>query len=146
MRVDEPDQHDGAMLIHPSIQLELARARQEDLLARAERNRLVASPAAPAGNVRPGPPASLAGRLAPRSFRELARRENDGVEVALLWSRRDDRLTVTVSDSKSGERFAIDAAPNEALDVFEHPYAYAGPTSTATGNGASSRRPVVSEH
>jgi hypothetical protein len=146
MRVDEPGQHDGAMLIHPSIQLELAHARQEDLLARAERDRLIASPAAPVGYVPPGPPASPASRLARRSLRELARRENDGVEVALLWSRGDDRLTVTVSDSRSGERFALDAAPDEALDVCEHPYAYASPTSTATGNRASSRRIVVSEH
>jgi hypothetical protein len=135
------------MVMHPSIQLELARARQHDLLARAKRDRLVVAQSAPAGSVRPGPPAApAAGRLSPAGVRELARRETDGLEVALLWSRWDDRLTVTVSDSRSGERFAVDAAPNEALDVFEHPYAYSSPASTATGNGASSRRPVVSEH
>jgi hypothetical protein len=146
MRVDEPGEHDGAMLIHPSIQLELARARQHDLLARAERDHLVSTPSAPAGYVPPGPSEPLPGGLSPRSVRELARRENDGIEVTLHWSPNDDRLTVTVSDAKSGERFALDAAPSEALEIFEHPYAYARPTPTATGDGGVSRRPVTTEH
>jgi hypothetical protein len=131
------------MLIHPSIQLELARARQQDLLARAARDHLVAAPSAPAGYVPPGPPEALAGGPSPRTVRELARRENDGIEVTLLWSPGDDRLTVTVSDSRSGEWFALDAARSEALDVFRHPYAYA---RAERAGGPASRKPVTAEH
>jgi len=58
------------------------------------------------------------------SRRELASRSNNGVEVRLLWSPDDDALAVTV-DEASGESFELVVEPAEALDVFEHPYAYA---------------------
>ncbi len=57
--------------------------------------------------------------------RELARRTNDGVDVALLWSPFDDRLTVVVEDAKLDERFEVEARSDNALEVFYHPYAYA---------------------
>ena len=56
---------------------------------------------------------------------ELAQRENDGIAVTLLWQRLTDRLTVTVNDSRTGETFDLDAHPQNAMDVFHHPYAYA---------------------
>ena len=57
--------------------------------------------------------------------RELARSTNDGVEVTLLWSPEDDRLTVVVEDAKLDERFELETRPDNALEVFYHPYAYA---------------------
>jgi hypothetical protein len=57
--------------------------------------------------------------------RELARRTNDGVEVTLLWSPAEDRLTVVVEDAKLDERFELEARPDNALEIFYHPYAYA---------------------
>jgi hypothetical protein len=57
--------------------------------------------------------------------RELARRTHDGVEVALLWSPADDRLTVVVEDRKLNERFELQTRRDNALEVFYHPYAYA---------------------
>ena len=64
--------------------------------------------------------------LTPPSLpRELAYRDDDGVEVSLVWSETNDRLTVNVFDSRSGERFALDAERDNALDVFYHPYAHA---------------------
>ena len=57
--------------------------------------------------------------------RELARRTNDGVQVTLLWSPEDDRLTVVVEDTKLSERFELETRPDNALEVFYHPYAYA---------------------
>jgi hypothetical protein len=57
--------------------------------------------------------------------RELAYRANDGVEVSLFWSPSDNRLTVSVCDTRIGDGFAITAHPENALDVFYHPYAYA---------------------
>jgi hypothetical protein len=58
-------------------------------------------------------------------YRELAHRETDGLEIALFWHQRTGRLTVAVSDQRTSDYFELEAAPDEALDVFEHPYAYA---------------------
>ena len=67
-------------------------------------------------------PHKLTARAVPR---ELAYRDDDGIEVSLIWSEPEDRLTVTVFDSRSGEQFAVDAGRDNALDVFYHPYAHA---------------------
>jgi hypothetical protein len=58
-------------------------------------------------------------------YRELAHRTNDGVEVVLFWHQISDELTVSVSDQRSGAYFELAAEPDRALDVFNHPYAYA---------------------
>jgi hypothetical protein len=59
------------------------------------------------------------------AFRELAHRESDGVEVVLFWHDATNKLTVCVSDTRSGAYFELAAAPEEALDVFYHPYSHA---------------------
>lgn len=59
------------------------------------------------------------------SHRELACRTNDGVEVMLFWHQNTDELTVAVYDERSGSYFELAAAPDQALDVFNHPYAHA---------------------
>ena len=56
---------------------------------------------------------------------ELAHRESGGVEVALLWQRGTNRLTVRVADAGSGDFFVLPVESGEALDAFRHPYAYA---------------------
>jgi hypothetical protein len=56
---------------------------------------------------------------------ELHHRSADGIEVSLLWSRETNSLTVAVEDSRSGEIFELPAPADKALDVFEHPFAYA---------------------
>ena len=57
---------------------------------------------------------------------ELDRRTSDGIEVRMLWSKRDNRVLVAVADAKTGERFVLDVREGEpAMDVFRHPYAYA---------------------
>jgi hypothetical protein len=58
-------------------------------------------------------------------IRELAFRANDGVAVSLLWCKADNALSVLVSDERSGESFQLFVEPTEALDAFQHPYAYA---------------------
>jgi hypothetical protein len=58
-------------------------------------------------------------------YRELAYRLNDGVEVVLFWHQITDELTVTVSDERTGAYYELAADPDQALDVFNHPYAYA---------------------
>jgi len=58
--------------------------------------------------------------------RELAFRATDGLEVALLWRKRDGRLAVTVSDAKTGDSFEVLVESGEKpLDVLSHPFAYA---------------------
>ena len=57
--------------------------------------------------------------------KELARRQTDGVVVSLQWRRADDRLTVVVDDTRTGERFRVPAGREDALEVFYHPFAYA---------------------
>ena len=57
--------------------------------------------------------------------RELAARESDGLHVVLLWHPRANALTVSVEDTRVGDRFQLAVAPDRALDVFYHPFAYA---------------------
>jgi hypothetical protein len=59
------------------------------------------------------------------TYTELAQRTGDSVAVSLLWRREDNRLKVTVSYTTTGEEFELDAHPENALDVFYHPFAYA---------------------
>ena len=62
---------------------------------------------------------------------ELDYRENDGIAVSLLWQRHSNRLTVVVEDSQLDESFTLAASPDNARDVFNHPYAYAQPLLAA---------------
>jgi hypothetical protein len=57
--------------------------------------------------------------------RELAARESDGIHVLLLWHPDGDSLTVSVEDSRVGDHFEVEVAPDRALDAFYHPFAYA---------------------
>jgi hypothetical protein len=59
------------------------------------------------------------------STRELAARENDGVSVRLLWHPRMNAVTVSIEDSRVGDRFHVAVAADRALDAFYHPFAYA---------------------
>jgi hypothetical protein len=73
---------------------------------------------------------------------ELAYRQNDGLSVALLWSRAKEHLTVAVSDDRTGESFELEAAPEKALDVFYHPYAYAASHGLGVADLLAERGPV----
>ena len=58
-------------------------------------------------------------------IKELASREADGLSVALLWYPSEGSLTVSVDDSRTGDRFRIEVDRTRALDAFYHPFAYA---------------------
>ena len=60
-----------------------------------------------------------------RRFQELAYRENESIEVSLLWDPADNSVSVFVSDAKSGEAFELAVGSESPLEVFNHPYAYA---------------------
>ena len=57
--------------------------------------------------------------------REIAHRSSDGIEVVLFWHGQADRLTVAVTDDRTGAYFELDVEASQALDAFHHPYAYA---------------------
>jgi hypothetical protein len=61
----------------------------------------------------------------PHLFDELDHRSNDGIDVSLLWNRTGGELVVLVCDTKADEVLELQAAPDRALDVFHHPFAYA---------------------
>jgi hypothetical protein len=57
-------------------------------------------------------------------LKELASRNQDGLEVTLLWDARSNEVSIQVIDQpgESGFRHSIDG--RLALDAFHHPYAY----------------------
>jgi hypothetical protein len=59
-----------------------------------------------------------------RERKELDYRVGDGFEVRLLWGQDDGELTVVVDDWRTDEHFEIPARADNALDVFNHPFAY----------------------
>ena len=67
------------------------------------------------------------GMASTSSHRELNHRSNDGIDVWLLWDPGTDSVSVRVSDAKAGANFEIPVkARHRAMDVFNHPFAYAG--------------------
>ena len=56
--------------------------------------------------------------------RELDRRSNNGIEVALLWNPHGNRVWVAVEDARTEETFELEIDPADALDAFHHPFAY----------------------
>ena len=59
------------------------------------------------------------------TLKELNYRAGDGIEVSLLWSPESGQLAVVVTDGAAGEEFALEVEPSEAMEVFNHPFAYA---------------------
>lgn len=60
------------------------------------------------------------------AVRELDHRSTDGLEVTLRWHSATNVVSVAVRDTKIGEAFELMVRErDDALDVFNHPYAYA---------------------
>lgn len=57
--------------------------------------------------------------------RELAHRASDGIQISLLWSKRSTQVTIAVFDTRSGQALEFEVDGSDALDAFNHPYAYA---------------------
>ena len=62
------------------------------------------------------------------SWRELAHRSGDGLDVTLLWcpasGQSNDSIVVCVCDRRSGAYFEITPEPYLALNAYYHPFAY----------------------
>jgi hypothetical protein len=61
----------------------------------------------------------------PSTFRELAYRLDDGIEVTLFWLPSTNELKLCVCDHHCGAYFELRPDPHVALDAFYHPYTYA---------------------
>jgi hypothetical protein len=56
----------------------------------------------------------------------LAKRKNAGIQVTLLWAQHTNSAAVLVHDDSTNDQFELSVEPGaNALDTFEHPYAYA---------------------
>ena len=58
-------------------------------------------------------------------WRELAHRTNDGFDVTLFWSMASNRVTISVFHARSATALEFEVDGADALDAFNHPYAYA---------------------
>ena len=56
--------------------------------------------------------------------RELAHRVSDGIHVALRWRPADESVSVSVDDTRTGERFVRSVPRERALFAFNHPFAF----------------------
>jgi hypothetical protein len=57
--------------------------------------------------------------------RELAHRTNDGIDVTLFWSKASNQVTLSVFHTRSATALEFEVDGADALDAFNHPYAYA---------------------
>ncbi len=58
------------------------------------------------------------------SVRELAARDNDGIQVRLLWETGHDELILVLNDTRTNEIFEVPVQRDRGLDAFHHPFAY----------------------
>jgi len=79
--------------------------------------------------------------------RELAHRQNDGIDVTLFWNEGTSRVTIQVLDSHSGEAFEFEVDGSAALDAYSHPYTYAATrrVRSATLSGFRATRPACGQ-
>jgi len=132
------------MFLHPSIHLELARQRHQDLLAAAERRRIakasdghtaaLRSRAGRPSDSRPGESwvRNLGGSEDAAEVRNVltaanhfAHRETDDIVVDLFWSRGvGDEFRVEVEDRREHVRLVLyPTTGKEAIHAFYHPFA-----------------------
>ena len=57
-------------------------------------------------------------------LRELARRDESGLLVRLLWDLDRGQAIIRYRDRRSGDSFAADVPNPRALDAFRHPNVY----------------------
>jgi len=80
-------------------------------------------------------------RTASDDWRELARREGDGLAISLLWNKATNHVEVAVDDATLDEECHISIAIPHALDAFYHPFAYA--VGRGLGFGGATREPSI---
>ena len=64
---------------------------------------------------------------------ELDARHAAGIDVELLWDPRTRGLSVVAHDATTDETVTIYVEADQALEVFRHPFAYAGEPAPRAG-------------
>jgi len=59
------------------------------------------------------------------ALKELAYRNQNGLEVTLLWDSRSNEVSIEVIDQLDESSFRFPIPGHLALNGFHHPYAYA---------------------
>ena len=59
-------------------------------------------------------------------LRELAHRSSNGVDVTMLWDPATDQVHIAVVDFQVGDAFDVTVGDANPMDVYNHPYFYAG--------------------
>jgi hypothetical protein len=75
------------------------------------------------------------------NFRELAHREQDGLEVTLYWDKCSNDVSIEVVDHREESILWAPVAGHLALDAFHHPYAY--PLSHDVDYESASATPIT---
>jgi hypothetical protein len=57
-------------------------------------------------------------------YREMAHRANTFIEVTLLWRQADNSVLLRLVEVAERVEFELHVRPENALDAFNHPYAY----------------------
>jgi hypothetical protein len=57
-------------------------------------------------------------------YREIAHRTNTFLEVFLLWRQADGSVLLRLIEVANRVEFELVIPPEDALDAFNHPYAY----------------------
>jgi hypothetical protein len=64
---------------------------------------------------------------------ELDARHAAGIDVQLLWDPRTQGVSVVAHDGMTDETVTIFVEPDQALEVFRHPFAHAKQPASRTG-------------
>ena len=66
---------------------------------------------------------------------DLATRKSGSIAVALVWDRNEEVLRVIAYDGLTGEEIVVPVSGDEAVEVYQHPFAYSSraikPTASA---------------
>jgi hypothetical protein len=70
----------------------------------------------------------------------LAERKHAGIQETLLWAQDTNTISVLVRDDGTDDQFELSVEPAaDALDTFEHPYAYAAWRASTRGSATLRR-------
>jgi hypothetical protein len=71
---------------------------------------------------------------------ELDARHAGGIDVELLWDPRTQGLSVVAHDTTTDEIVTIFVEADQALEVFRHPFAYAGEPAPRAGSRVNAQQ------